>query len=77
MGRHPLQEQVVDSFVPNDAHIVGGTPGEEKDDTSYPQDYEPEDAEVRPNVLILTGANACGKVYDPRTSLIWHSVDFS
>jgi hypothetical protein len=46
LGRHPLQEQVVDTFVPNDLDInshkgVAGNPH---------------------RILICTGSNACGKV---------------
>ncbi|KAI9508899.1 DNA mismatch repair protein MutS [Russula earlei] len=62
-GRHPLQEQVVDTFVPNDILIVGGAGigsypvvrGESNDLVSG--------GSVRGNsVVICTGANACGKV---------------
>ncbi|KAF9783468.1 muts domain V-domain-containing protein [Thelephora terrestris] len=65
-GRHPLQELVVDTFVPNDVHIVGGPPtpivsGEQGDGQE----------EEAPNVVICTGANACGKsVYLKQTALI-------
>ncbi|KAG7088348.1 hypothetical protein E1B28_012352 [Marasmius oreades] len=54
-GRHPLQEMVVDTFVPNDARLRGGS-------------WRPEEleavAERWNNVVICTGANACGKVRD-------------
>ncbi|KAH9002749.1 DNA mismatch repair protein MutS [Lactarius hatsudake] len=61
-GRHPLQEQTVDTFVPNDVFLVGGagidsypdTHGEEGDLTS-------EGSTLGNSVLICTGANACGK----------------
>ncbi|KAJ7644219.1 DNA mismatch repair protein MutS [Roridomyces roridus] len=56
-GRHPLQEQVVDTFVPNDAHLAGGC-------------GEPFGAEWN-SVLLCTGANACGKsVYLKQVALI-------
>lgn len=45
-ARHPLQEQVVDAFVPNDLVV---------DSSSC---YEAE----FPRILVCTGANACGKV---------------
>ncbi|KAG6840989.1 hypothetical protein C0991_002879 [Blastosporella zonata] len=58
-GRHPLQEQIIDTFVPNDASLVGGaglgptsqdsTDGSESDFTEWN------------SVLLCTGANACGK----------------
>lgn len=61
-GRHPLQEQTVDTFVPNDVFLVGGAGidsypdihGEEDDLTS-------EGSTPGNSVLICTGANACGK----------------
>lgn len=49
-----MQEQIVDIFVPNDARIVGGV-------GVNSVIHEPGDAE-RNNVLLCTGANACGKV---------------
>ena len=60
--RHPLQEQVVDTFVPNDILLGGGSGvGIEQDDDNTA--YENEVPLVRTNsVVILTGANACGKV---------------
>ncbi|KAI9451401.1 DNA mismatch repair protein MutS [Russula earlei] len=71
-GRHPLQEQVVDTFVPNDILIVGGAGigsypvvrGESNDLVSG--------GSVRGNsVVICTGANACGKsVYLKQAALI-------
>lgn len=57
MNRHPLQELVVDTFVPNDVHIVGGT---NEVGTNDGQDNAL--GEEAPNVVICTGANACGKV---------------
>lgn len=52
--RHPLQEQVVDAFVPNDAHIVGGVG--QKSSSHCNGDTGSN------SVLLCTGANACGKV---------------
>lgn len=66
--RHPLQEQTVDTFVPNDILIAGGVGigscpalhGEGGDLMS--------EGSVRGNsVLICTGANACGKVKKSRS----------
>jgi hypothetical protein len=65
--RHPLQEQTVDTFVPNDILIVGGA-----GIGSYPAVHGEGDdlmseGSVRGNsVVICTGANACGKVKKPR-----------
>ena len=52
--RHPLDEQVVDTFVPNDAHIIGGI-------GSSPT--MPDDNNQWNSILLCTGANACGKVH--------------
>ncbi|KAJ7600737.1 DNA mismatch repair protein MutS [Mycena floridula] len=55
-GRHPLQELVVDTFVPNDARLAGSGDSEE---------------EKRNKVVLCTGANACGKsVYLKQIALI-------
>ncbi|KAH8998418.1 muts domain V-domain-containing protein [Lactarius akahatsu] len=71
-GRHPLQEQTVDTFVPNDVFLVGGAGidsypdihGEEDDLTS-------EGSTPGNSVLVCTGANACGKsVYIKQVALI-------
>ncbi|KAL5501790.1 hypothetical protein ACEPAH_9050 [Sanghuangporus vaninii] len=68
-GRHPLQEQVVDTFVPNDIHLRSGT----NIDVNADND-EIEDGCSSENVrsmLVLTGANACGKsVYLKQAALI-------
>lgn len=63
-GRHPLQEQIVDTFVPNDIFLVGGAGID-----SYPtvhassdDDNDMEGSLLGNSVLICTGANACGKV---------------
>jgi DNA mismatch repair protein MSH5 len=53
--RHPLQEQVVDMFVPNDAYLAGGLGTD-----SSPTDTEGDGRLT--SVLLCTGANACGKV---------------
>jgi hypothetical protein len=46
----------VDTFVPNDAHIIGGA-GIGSSPTM------PDDHHQWNSVLLCTGANACGKVY--------------
>ncbi|KAF9644907.1 hypothetical protein BDM02DRAFT_3157041 [Thelephora ganbajun] len=56
-GRHPLQELVVDTFVPNDLYIAGGDHRFSLND----EQGEGLEGEV-PNVVICTGANACGKI---------------
>ena len=58
-GRHPLQELVVDLYVPNDISICGG---EGLGVVASMVDDEDAD-EIRPySVMVLTGANSCGKV---------------
>ncbi|KAG9117287.1 MutS protein msh5 [Ceratobasidium sp. 392] len=61
-GHHPLQALQVPTFVPNDIHIVGGRG----------IGVEPEESEHEAkSVMIVTGANACGKsVYLKQNALI-------
>ncbi|KAL5519837.1 hypothetical protein ACEPAG_1497 [Sanghuangporus baumii] len=68
-GRHPLQEQVVDTFVPNDIHLRSGTSIDANADNDEVEDgYSPDNAR---SMLVLTGANACGKsVYLKQAALI-------
>ncbi|KZT11913.1 uncharacterized protein LAESUDRAFT_670086 [Laetiporus sulphureus 93-53] len=75
-GRHPLQEMVVDTFVPNDAFAVGGC--------GFGCDSNPDDINTRDEssvdntvrreqngIIVCTGANACGKsVYLKQVALI-------
>ena len=59
--RHPLQEQVVDTFVPNDTLIRGGV-GVLASCIDIGVGAEDPDLKEAKSVVILTGANACGKV---------------
>ncbi|KAJ7069760.1 DNA mismatch repair protein MutS [Mycena amicta] len=68
-GRHPLQEQVVDTFVPNDAHLAGGS----GDRSVLVGDETTHEAEEWNSVVLCTGANACGKV-SRQSSLPSHHV---
>jgi DNA mismatch repair protein MSH5 len=52
--RHPLQEQVVDVFVPNDVGIAGGT--------GVGSPLRNGKGKTLNSVVLCTGANACGKV---------------
>lgn len=58
--RHPLQEQISDTFVPNDARLVGGV--------GFGMCYEDDSSSdlgaeaTWSSVVLCTGANACGKV---------------
>ncbi|KAJ7610685.1 DNA mismatch repair protein MutS [Mycena rosella] len=66
-GRHPLQEQVVDTFVPNDAHLAGGSGNR----SVVVGDESTNEAEEWNSVVLCTGANACGKsVYLKQVALI-------
>jgi DNA mismatch repair protein MSH5 len=63
--RHPLQEQILDTFVPNDARLVGGV--------GFGMCYEDDSSDVGAeatwgSVVLCTGANACGKVSTSLTS---------
>lgn len=66
--RHPLQEQTVDTFVPNDILIVGGAGIGSCPAVHGEGDDLMSEGSVRGNsVVICTGANACGKVKKPRS----------
>ncbi|KAJ8080499.1 hypothetical protein PM082_017332 [Marasmius tenuissimus] len=65
-GRHPLQEMVVDTFVPNDSRVCGADwrPG-------HLLDGDEASLGGWNNVVICTGANACGKsVYLKQVAII-------
>ncbi|KAF5369357.1 hypothetical protein D9758_002767 [Tetrapyrgos nigripes] len=47
-GRHPLQEMVVDTFVPNDTRLAGGLGNGVTEEGCY-------------SIILCTGPNACGK----------------
>ncbi|RDX49897.1 hypothetical protein OH76DRAFT_495372 [Lentinus brumalis] len=70
-GRHPLQELVVDTFVPNDAYLMGGAGtgvAVDSDNSEYSEDA-PQYA--KNSIMVCTGANACGKsVYLKQIALI-------
>ncbi|KAI9573599.1 DNA mismatch repair protein MutS [Boletus coccyginus] len=58
-GRHPLQEHILDTFVPNDARLVGGVGF----GMCYEDDSSDTGAETTwSSIILCTGANACGKV---------------
>ncbi|KAK0221916.1 DNA mismatch repair protein MutS [Armillaria fumosa] len=56
-GRHPLQEQVVNTYVPNDAHLTGGF----YDLSELLSDSTRSSDKTWNSVVLCTGANACGK----------------
>lgn len=64
--RHPLQELVVDTFVPNDAMICGGAGTDIGSANDAAEDDDDASEEDRPHaknsIVVCTGANACGKV---------------
>ncbi|KIP05169.1 hypothetical protein PHLGIDRAFT_74704, partial [Phlebiopsis gigantea 11061_1 CR5-6] len=71
-GRHPLQELVVDTFVPNDALLVGfECPEELIHALEQESDLDESMQNCRSSVMICTGPNACGKsVYLKQIALI-------
>ncbi|KAH9941054.1 muts domain V-domain-containing protein [Amylocystis lapponica] len=69
-GRHPLQELVVDSLVPNDAFVVGGA-GVGTFNTPEDSSNSDEGEHEHNSIVICTGANASGKsVYLKQIALI-------
>jgi Mismatch repair ATPase (MutS family) len=72
-GRHPLQEQVVDTFVPNDTRVVGGS----GTDSSFNDNDNASNSDGDWNSVVLcTGANACGKVSQLNAILFQFSSPF-
>ncbi|KAK0628150.1 muts domain V-domain-containing protein [Bombardia bombarda] len=68
-GRHPLQELVVSSFIPNDCNLTGG-PGARGSGQSR---VSMNDNETQPCMLILTGPNNSGKsIYMKQVAIIVH-----
>lgn len=65
-GRHPIQELLVPSFIPNDCLMKGGRGSEDTDEVDLAG------AEDEPkSVLILTGPNSSGKsIYMKQVALI-------
>ncbi|KAI0947282.1 hypothetical protein AcV7_009742 [Taiwanofungus camphoratus] len=74
-GRHPLQELVVDTFVPNDAFLISGAGL--GSNVTVSEDYlesDVGDGKREPNsIVVCTGANACGKL--PECILETGSID--
>ncbi len=69
-GRHPLQELVVPSFIPNDCSIAGG-PGDETELQNPGSPVTDESEPDMPNLVVLTGPNHSGKsVYLKQVALI-------
>lgn len=68
-GRHPLQELLVPSYIPNDCTMVGGCGTGGFEDDSTPTSVDEQGA--APSMLILTGPNNSGKsVYMKQVALI-------
>lgn len=53
-GRHPLQELLVPTFIPNDCYLEGG-------DGSHPLLPRKQPENEQPSMLVLTGPNNSGK----------------
>ncbi|KAK3383895.1 muts domain V-domain-containing protein [Lasiosphaeria ovina] len=68
-GRHPLQELLVSSFIPNNCRIAGGVGGTGAEDKYLA--ISGDDEATDPSMLILTGPNNSGKsVYMKQVALI-------
>ncbi|KAL1736511.1 DNA mismatch repair protein MutS [Schizophyllum commune] len=78
-GRHPLQEQVVDTFVANDTRLAGGLGAHvqmDSDDGDGETEGGQGKTEFMKPVALCTGANACGKsVFVPADSATLGLVD--
>jgi len=59
---HPLQEQCVDTFVPNDSFVIGGC-GVGSESMGLAEDIPSNSLYERNSVVICTGANACKLYY--------------
>ncbi|KIJ64516.1 hypothetical protein HYDPIDRAFT_40260 [Hydnomerulius pinastri MD-312] len=76
-GRHPLQEQTVDAFVPNDARLISGVGLGQLSETDNNSDVDGGTASWS-SVVLCTGANACGKsVYLKQVALIQYMAQAS
>lgn len=76
-GRHPLQEQVEDTFVPNSCRLVGGVGIGSIFDGYQKANYEADVITEWNSVALCTGANACGKVrYSPSICLLLAHLNF-
>lgn len=63
--RHPLQQLVVDTFVPNDTCIKGADCADDvMQDLCLAAEHELDESvrDSKNSVVVCTGANACGKV---------------
>ncbi|KIK69506.1 hypothetical protein GYMLUDRAFT_66815 [Collybiopsis luxurians FD-317 M1] len=74
-GRHPLQEMVVDTFVPNDTRITGGdghfSMFTNSSDTELDTVLDGDSLQLWNSILLCTGANACGKhKHSPSNSFV-------
>lgn len=69
-GRHPLQELTVDSYVPNNTWLVGGS-GDLEEDISSALSSVSEPAAHGPSTILMTGPNYSGKsVYLKQIAII-------
>ncbi|KAI1436577.1 putative MSH5 protein [Xylaria sp. CBS 124048] len=69
-GRHPLQELVTPSFIPNDCFMASGT-GESAEKNGHNLPCETDSFSESPSTIILTGPNHSGKsVYLKQVAII-------
>lgn len=70
-GRHPLQELVTPSFIPNDCYMAGGTGNHIRGDEGTSPSEASDDSLDSPSTVILTGPNHSGKsVYLKQVAII-------
>ncbi|KAI1197518.1 muts domain V-domain-containing protein [Nemania serpens] len=70
-GRHPLQELVTPSFIPNDCSMAGGTGNHVHEHEGTSSSEASDDSPDAPSTVILTGPNHSGKsVYLKQVAII-------
>lgn len=70
-GRHPLQELVTPSFIPNDCLMAGGTGDHTHEHEDTPPPEAVDDSPISPSTVIITGPNHSGKsVYLKQVAII-------
>ncbi|KAI1130465.1 muts domain V-domain-containing protein [Nemania abortiva] len=70
-GRHPLQELVTASFIPNDCFMAGGAENHTREHKDTPPSEVVDDILESPSTVVLTGPNHSGKsVYLKQVGII-------
>lgn len=70
-GRHPLQELVTPSFIPNDCFLAGGTGNDMHEHGDAPRSEPVDNSLEAPSTIVITGPNHSGKsVYLKQAAII-------